>query len=233
MPSCSPVCRKTVPNIFFKNSYKIFLNYSNGLWCLKIGMAFALDLRMSAKNLKMKGFWLLEQGFSLVELLVVAAVISLLVAIAIPQFQNFLLKSYRAEAILTLKAVHAHEIGYFANFDQFYPPNAPSGNPSSYSITVHPTIANPYFGIGPATTSFTKSGWKFSVYYGFGPVASGIPNKTVGYFLMLSRNMDDDAGDEEWLIHSNGRSGPMDYCSGGVPLQIVDDITNQITLTCP
>ncbi len=53
-------------------------------------------------------------GFSLIELLVVMAIIAFLSAISIPTFYRFLAKSKRSEAHLTLRSIYTAEKAYFA-----------------------------------------------------------------------------------------------------------------------
>ncbi len=46
-----------------------------------------------------------SRGFTLIELMVVVAIISILATLALPKFKTFLAKSYRAEADLTVKQI--------------------------------------------------------------------------------------------------------------------------------
>jgi len=53
-------------------------------------------------------------GFSLIELMVVIAIIAFLAMIAVPNFNRFLAKAKRAEAYMNLSALYAAEKAYFA-----------------------------------------------------------------------------------------------------------------------
>lgn len=61
-----------------------------------------------------------EGGFTLIELLIVVSIIAILVAIAIPQFSAYRLKSSNAAALSDLKTVKTAEESYFAE-RAYYP----------------------------------------------------------------------------------------------------------------
>ena len=53
-------------------------------------------------------------GFSLIELMVVVAIVAFLAMIAVPNFSRFLAKAKRAEAYMNLSSIYAAEKAYFA-----------------------------------------------------------------------------------------------------------------------
>lgn len=55
-----------------------------------------------------------RSGFSLIELMVVVAIMAFLAMIAIPNFNRFLAKAKRAEAYMNLSSLYAAEKAYFA-----------------------------------------------------------------------------------------------------------------------
>jgi len=56
-----------------------------------------------------------KNGFSLLELMVVVAIIAFLTMISVPTFRKFLHKSKRSEAYMNLRAIYASEKAYWAD----------------------------------------------------------------------------------------------------------------------
>ncbi len=87
---------------------------------------------------------LTRKGFTLVELMIVVAIIGILAAIAIPNFIKFQAKSKQSEAKTNLKAVFTAEKSYFAERDSYatftgagFVPER--GNRYSYTANATPT----------------------------------------------------------------------------------------------
>ncbi len=59
------------------------------------------------------------KGFSLIELMVVVAIMAFLAMIAVPNFNRFLAKAKRAEAYMNLNSMYAAEKAHFAEHDTY------------------------------------------------------------------------------------------------------------------
>src|SRR5579863_5802951 len=60
-----------------------------------------------------------NRGFSLIELMVVVAIMAFLAMIAVPNFNRFLAKAKRAEAYMNLSAIYAAEKAYWAEHGKY------------------------------------------------------------------------------------------------------------------
>ena len=72
-----------------------------------------------------------QSGFTLIELMIVVAIIGILAAVAIPQYQNFTKKSKASEAKVILDAITTAEASYFAEQDNMTATLSDMGSPES------------------------------------------------------------------------------------------------------
>src|ERR1700675_4985239 len=103
-------------------------------------------------ELKMKKFHDFKKGFTLIELMIVVAIIGILAAIAIPNFLRYQAKSKQSEAKVLFDGIFTSETAYFAEFNNYSNTEAkmgfaPAGTPKYYKVRVLTvtTGANPNF----------------------------------------------------------------------------------------
>ena len=105
-----------------------------------------------------------KRGFTLIELMIVVAIIGILAAIAIPNFLQFQLRSKTGEAKTNLAAIRTAEEGYFAEFNNYVVAASTPGTTATANKRIWPT-----------GTSFDQLGWspEGEVFYNYAVAASG------------------------------------------------------------
>src|SRR5512134_2969516 len=102
-----------------------------------------------------------RKGFTLIELMIVVAIIGILAAIAIPNFLKFQAKSKQSEAKTNLKAVLTAETSYFGEYNTYEDFDAvnwaPVGTNMRYFYTIGDTTT---YGTDPGYSAWVKTpGW--------------------------------------------------------------------------
>lgn len=140
-----------------------------------------------------------KKGFTLIELMIVVAIIAILAAIAIPNFLKFQAKSKQSEARTMLTGIYEAELAYFATENTF----ADEGYGSAGSGAANPTGDAPNIGFEPASAPKYYE-WEISATSDFGFTASA------------QGNVDRDAEMDQWYEYESSRE----------PYNVYDDVGN-------
>jgi type IV pilus assembly protein PilA len=112
----------------------------------------------------------LRGGFTLIELMIVVAIIGILAAIAIPNFVRFQLRSKSSEGKTNLAAIRTAEESYFAEYGNYIVTSI-----SPATLNNPPSTKQAFVDTGAAGANFDTIGWKpeGQVYFIYGVNVTG------------------------------------------------------------
>ena len=135
----------------------------------------------------------IQQGFTLIELMIVVAIIGILAAIAIPAYQDYTIRSQASEGAV-LADGQKTALGEFYNNKGYFPPNnASAGVEASTSIS------------GKYVSTVSITGGVITVVYG----GSNVNTKIAGSTLVYSAITTGTAGSIAWSCNPGTGNGTL------------------------
>jgi type IV pilus assembly protein PilA len=173
-----------------------------------------------------------REGFTLIELMIVVAIIGILAAIAIPNFIKFQLRSKAGEGKINLAAVRTAEESYFAEVGTYLgwaaePTTAPVQQKLSWVVNATP-CSTPVASTDPG---YCLIGWgpEGDVYYQYAVAVAntgGVGTQFNEFFADGVSDIDGDGALNTWGIHMPDVNGTVSGLTGVQGCTLVKNIAD-------
>jgi type IV pilus assembly protein PilA len=147
-----------------------------------------------------------KSGFTLIELMIVVAIIGILAAIAIPNFLRFQLKAKSSEGKTNLAAIRTAEQSYYSEFGVFV--SADSSPPAaSFTGGVPGAMKVGWAQADPAGEGFDQLGWEpeGAVFFTY-----SVESDPAGYTVSAEADIDADMTFQYWGYKKMGSTDFLD-----------------------
>jgi len=158
-----------------------------------------------------------KKGFTLIELMIVVAIIGILAAIAIPNFLRFQLKAKSSEGKTNLAAIRTAEQSYYSEFGSYV---SADPDPAVASVTSSKQTFN-------GTTGFGTIGWspEGTVYFSYGVDGDGTNAALdhTGFTATAMADIDADTTLQGWMYLKADTGGAKNVVAGHACASVVED----------